>query len=120
SEDYFATAGIALARGRDFTRADTAGSPRVAIVNEALARQYFPAEDPLGKRIIPSFDGANPREIVGVIRDIHDRGLNEKPIATVYVPYGQFALAYGGVVARTSAPPESVLPEIRRRIATAD
>jgi predicted permease len=119
SEDYFPTAGIALSRGRDFSRADTAGAPRVAIVNEALARQYFPHEDALGKRITAMWDGSNSREIVGVIRDIHDRGLNAKPVATIYVPYGQFALAYGGVVARTSAPPESVIQELRRRLAQA-
>src|SRR5581483_1752985 len=62
----------------------------------------------------------NPREIVGIIRDTHDRGLDAKPVATLYVPYRQFALAYGGVVARASAPRESILPEIRRRIAEAE
>ena len=120
SEDYFNSAGIALSRGRDFTANDAAGAQPVAIVNEALARQYFPNDDPVGKRITVSWDGSTAREIVGVIRDIHDRGLNTKAVATVYVPYGQMALAYGGVVARTSAPPDNVLPELRRRIASLD
>jgi len=119
SEDYFPTAGIAFSRGRDFSRSDTSGAPRVAIVNETLAHQYFPGGAALGKTIVAMWDGSNAREIVGIIRDIHDRGLNAKPVATIYVPYGQFALAYGGVVARTSAPPESVIPELRRRIALA-
>jgi predicted permease len=120
SEDYFNSAGIALSRGRDFSKADTAGAPRVAIVNETLARQYFPNADPVGKRITVMWDGSNSREIVGVIHDIHDRGLSAKPAPTVYVPYGQMALAYGGVVARTSAPPETIIPELRRRITAVD
>lgn len=119
SEDYFSSAGIAFSRGRDFTRADAAGALRVAIVNETLARTYFPNADPLGKRIAPMWDGSNYREIVGVIHDVHDRGLNAKSFATVYVPYAQFAMAYGGMVVHTSAPPQAVIPELRRRISTA-
>jgi putative ABC transport system permease protein len=119
SDGYFNTAGIAFSRGRDFSRADDADAPRVAVVNETLAHQYFPAGDALGKSISVSWEGSNSREIVGIIRDIHDRGLNAKPVATLYVPYGQFTLAYGGVVVRTSAPPESLVPELRRRLALA-
>jgi len=120
SEDYFNTAGIALAHGRDFTAGDASGAPRVVIINETLARQYFPNSDPVGKHIVISWDGTNDREIVGIIRDVHDRGLNVKPVGAAYVPYRQFALAYGGVVARTQGSPEAVLPEIRRRIAQVD
>jgi predicted permease len=120
SEDYFETAGITFSRGRDFTEADGRGKPGVAIINDTLARQYFPNRDPLGERIIAMFDGSNVREIVGVIRDIHDRGLNTNSVATVYVPFRQFALAYGGVVARTSVPPESIISEIRQSIARAE
>jgi hypothetical protein len=92
----------------------------VAIINETLARQYFPHADPLGQRIVTAFDGNNGREIIGVIRDIHDRGLSTTSPPTVYVPYRQMALAYGGVVARTNTAPESALAEIRRRVAEAD
>jgi putative ABC transport system permease protein len=120
SEDYFQAAGIGLTRGRDFNLADKSGAPRVAIINETLARQYFPGADPLGRHINIMWEGKNDREIVGVIRDIHDRGLGAKSSATLYVPYQQFTLGYGGVVARTSAPPESVIPEIRRRLALVD
>lgn len=121
SEDYFATAGIPLDRGRDFTLGDTKGTPQVAIVNETLARQYFPRSDALGQKIITPWDGKNnPREIIGIIHDIHDRGLGAKSIATLYIPYQQFALAYGGVVIRIETAPESVIPEIRRRISQID
>ena len=121
SEDYFATAGIPLDRGRDFTLGDAKGAPQVAIVNETLARQYFPRSDALGQKVVTPWDGKNnPREIVGIIRDIHDRGLGEKSIPTLYIPYQQFALAYGGVVVRVETAPESVIPEIRRRISRVD
>ena len=118
SEDYFNTAGIGFTRGRDFSIADATAAPAVAIVNEALARQFFPNSDPLGRRIV-SFDGRE-REIVGIIRDLHDRGLNAKPAPTVFVPFRQFALPYGAVMARTNGPAAAILPEIRRRIAMAD
>jgi putative ABC transport system permease protein len=120
SEDYFETAGIGLVRGRDFTLADHSTAPRVAVVNETLARQYFPQGDAIGRHIAISWEGTSQREIVGIIRDTHDRGLNAKPVATLYVPFRQFTLGYGGVVARTRVAPESVLPEIRRRIALAE
>ncbi|HLW77265.1 MAG TPA: FtsX-like permease family protein, partial [Bryobacteraceae bacterium] len=121
SEDYFSTAGVAFSRGRDFTLADASTSPPVAIVNETLARQFFRDQDPIGKHISTPMQGNKTAvEIVGVIRDIHDRGLGAKATATVYVPFRQFALAYGGVVARLSAPPDVVIPELRRRVAQAD
>jgi len=120
SEDYFRTAAVPLLRGRDFTVADDVRALRVAIINDALARQYFPSSNPIGKRIAASFDGSNNREIIGVIGDIHDRGLSAKSIATIYVPYRQFQLAYGSVVARTFGPGDAILPEIRRRVLSVD
>ena len=120
SEDYFQTAGIALSRGRDFDAADSDAAPRVAIINEALARQYFRDVDPIGRHIIAAWDGQNDRRIVGMIRDIHDRGLDSKTVPTVYVPYRQFSLAYGGIMVRTEGAPESLIPEIRRRVAQVD
>jgi len=120
SEDFFFTAGVPVIRGRDFTPADSETAPAVAIVNETLARQYFSGLDPIGRRIAPAFNGRREREIVGIIRDMRDRGLDAKPIATVYVPFRQSAQAYGSIMARTSAPPESLLAEIRRRVTLAE
>lgn len=120
SEDFFQTVGVPLVHGRDFTAADKNGALPVVIVNEAMARQYLHGVDPIGQKIITSFEPGSPREIVGVVRDMHDRGLTAKPIATVYVPYEQFAQAYGAVALRTNLPPETVFPEIRRRIAQID
>jgi putative ABC transport system permease protein len=121
SEDYFQTVGVPLARGRDFTSADALGAPPVMIVNETLARQYFGATDALGQKIITMFDSKDaPRQIVGIIRDTHDRGLNAESIATSYIPYEQFAQAYGAIAVRTNMPPETIFPEIRKRMAQID
>jgi putative ABC transport system permease protein len=120
SEDFFQTVGVPLVRGRDFTSADKTGAAPVVIVNEAMARQYLRGVDPIGQKITTSFEPDSPRQIVGVVRDMHDRGLTAKAIPTIYVPYEQFAQAYGAIALRTNLPPETVFPEIRRRIAQID
>jgi putative ABC transport system permease protein len=93
--------GIPLLRGRAFTEQDTAGSPAVAIVSDTLARQIFPGEDPIGRRIrlderapMTCCAAAGPvenvwREIVGVAGDIRQANLDEAPAATIYRPYTQ-------------------------------
>jgi putative ABC transport system permease protein len=106
-----------MARGRDFTHADTASSPPVIIVNEAFARRYFPSGDALGRRIGTGFDGMKPvREIVGVVADAHDRGVAAEAIPTVYVSFEQFALPYGSIAVRTRSQMASVVPVIRDRL----
>jgi predicted permease len=119
SEDYFKTVGVSLAGGRDFTSADTEDAPPVAIVNQAFVRQFLGSRDALGQSIVAAFEG-KPREIVGVIRDMHDRGLNTNPIATAYVPYRQFTRGYGSIAVRASVAPGAIMPEIRRRLARID
>jgi putative ABC transport system permease protein len=116
SVDYFATTGMTLLRGRDFNDGDDAQSRPVIIVNEALARKYYGNEDPVGRRIGTGFDGLKPvREIIGVVKDARDRGLGRDPFPTVYIPFTQFALAYGSIALRTQMTPDSLVPEIRRR-----
>ena len=101
SADYFATMGIPIVRGREFTDRDGGGSPPVVIVSQALAAQVFPGEDPIGHRI--RLDERSPmtccaaaapvenvwREIVGVAGDIRQANLDEAPAATIYRPYTQ-------------------------------
>jgi putative ABC transport system permease protein len=101
SADYFATMGIPIVRGREFTDRDGGGSPPVVIVSQALAAQVFPEEDPIGQRI--RLDERSPmtccaaaapvenvwREIVGVAGDIRQANLDEAPAATIYRPYTQ-------------------------------
>ncbi len=119
SEDYFQTMAIPLVRGRDFTAADAAGTAPVGIINETLARRYFPNQDPIGQKIASMFD-PTPREIVGVIKTVHDRGLASDATPTLYVPVRQYALGYGAIVVRANVPPQSLIPEIRGRITKLD
>src|SRR5262249_12281304 len=82
------TMGIPLLQGRDFTAADGPGAPKVAIINETLARSFWGDENPIGKRI--GVGSANPdSEIIGVIKDTKYRNLKEQIPRTVYVPLGQ-------------------------------
>ena len=121
SEDYFQTVGAPLQQGRDFSAADGATAPPVSIINEAFVRKFFPNENPLGQKLITMADSEKePRTIVGILKDIHDRGLDAKPIPTVYVPYEQFALAYGGIAVRSELPLAALVPEIRQRIERID
>ena len=110
---YFEALGTPLLTGRDFTREDE-GHPRVAIVNETMAHDYFGRSSPLGRQL--TFEGqTEPIEIVGLVADAKYRDLHETPPATVYLN----ALQDNGaanliVVVRTDAPPMSVVPNVRR------
>ncbi len=102
---YFATMGIPLLRGRDFTDADRADGRQVMIVSQATAERFFPGEDPIGHRIDwgDSDDDDKPiwREIVGVVGDVRRNGLDRPVVAEGYAPYAQHPDRYLAVVART-------------------
>lgn len=87
SPGYFATLGIPLQRGRDFTPADREGSELVGIVNETLARQLWPGQDPIDQLLVNADN--QPVRIVGVARDAKYRSAGEAPRAHFYAPYGQ-------------------------------
>jgi putative ABC transport system permease protein len=94
SPDYYKLFRIAILRGREFTDQDTAGAPGVALINEALAKQYFPNENPVGQQIVightvgPEFEEP-ARQIVGVVANTHDGGLSRDPGALMIVPDAQ-------------------------------
>lgn len=121
---YFDGLGIALVEGRDFTRRDRTGSPRVAIVGEALARAFWPGESALGKRI----RGTDPRhpewmEIVGVVRDVQFAGSLANPPTRLqfYQPFAQVEVwRWGSVGLRTRGAPESLVEPLRRAVAELD
>jgi putative ABC transport system permease protein len=91
SEGYFRTVGISLLRGRIFGDEDDANSPHVAVISEALARQRWPNQDPIGQTIeFGNMDGnLKPLTIVGIVRDVRAAGLDSPPPAIVYVDYRQ-------------------------------
>ncbi len=87
---YMATMGIPLLRGRDFNDADAEGAPGVAIVNETMAKRFWPDENPIGKVFYDGpVDEGRPRTVVGVVRDGKYRFLGEDPRLFVYVPLKQ-------------------------------
>ena len=117
---YFATMGVPMRKGRDFDPRDKFDSPGVVIVNESLVRQYFPNEDPIGKRITPqiSLDVRDPieREIIGVVGDVKARKLTLENKPELYVPHTQASSGTMTLVARTQVDPRSVLPSLRQAV----
>jgi predicted permease len=122
---YFRTMGIPVLAGRDFTARDTADAPKVAIVSERIVREYFPGGpgSALGQRVRVgdrSVAGSEWRTVVGVVADIHQRGLDRGVQPMIYVPFQQDRggfVRYVSFVVRTSTPAsviEGVRAEIRR------
>jgi predicted permease len=121
---YFATLGTPILRGRDFGQQDTASSPKVAVVNETMARQFFPGGPAIGQRFgMTSQDHSHDIEVIGVVRDAKYQSLDEHARPMVYFPYTQYAPDWGiGLYlkhfeVRFSDDPQSIVPRIRRTIA---
>jgi putative ABC transport system permease protein len=119
SPDYFATMKIPLARGRNFNARDRADAPRVAVINETLARLYFPNEDPVGKRLLRP-DGTNPTEIIGVVGDVKHFGLEDEAEGYLYVPHAQNANGTLALVLRTKGDPQQLTALVRREVTALD
>lgn len=126
---YFATMGIPLVSGRDFTERDGSGAPVVSIVNEEFARRYFPNENPIGKRIALGWEqdtaatGGNMTlggEIVGVVRNVKRRGLSYEVTPETYASYMQPTFSNFDVVVRSTADPSSVMAAIRAQMRELD
>jgi predicted permease len=112
---YFQTLGIPLVRGRHFTTRDRAGAPPVAIINDTMARRYWPDESPIGQRVSLRLHEATV-EIVGVVRDVQPFRPDERPGAQIYWPFAQFPRWAVQIVARTSGDPGQSGPAIRARL----
>ena len=121
SADYFKTIGATIVRGRAFTDADTNSAPRVAVINQALARQYFGDRDPIGARIgDTSLSPSSVKDIVGVVEDIREGNLASEIWPAVYYPIDQSPDTSFAVVVRTTLPETSILPSLRVAIAEID
>jgi len=120
---YLKTMGIPLIRGRDFSEQDGPGSPMVVLVNEAFVREFFPHEDPLGKRIKQDFpEGKTPyASIVGVVGDVRRDQLDQPAAAEAFEALRQMGPDYMNLVVRTALPnPLSAVPTLRRALAELD
>jgi putative ABC transport system permease protein len=134
SGGYFTVMRIELAAGRHFSDRDAAGGPRVAIVNEAMARRYWPGENPIGRRVALDFEAmkfhpdrapdldipSGMREIVGIVRDIRHGSLRSSPVPEVYVPYQQRPTGDMTLVLRSSSDPLALAAPAREMIRAID
>jgi predicted permease len=122
--DYFNTMRVPLLRGRAFTDQDDRTAPPVAIVSEGFAKKFFPAEDPIGKRIRPngSVDPGDPpvREIVGVVADMHSISLRLSPKPQIYLPEQQFGIQGMSIFVRTQIDPQSLTAALRQAASEID
>jgi putative ABC transport system permease protein len=120
---YLATMGIPVLGGRGIEDSDRAGSLEVALVNQTLARELFPGEDPLGKRVRVEVDfgfGSPYRTVVGIVGDTRMRSLTQEPLGAFYVPQRQAGPAYLTVALRSRPGAGPLLPGIRREVDAMD
>lgn len=121
--DYFATMGIPLIAGREFTRSDSATSPKVAIINESMARRFFPGRSPLGSRFgFGSGDAVRLNiEIVGVVKDSKHSDARERGGSFIYTPYSQRAdIGRLTFYVRTRQEPASLAAAVRSEVRLRD
>jgi putative ABC transport system permease protein len=129
--NLFATLKAKLLRGRDFTARDTSSAPWVTIINQTMARTFWPNEDPMGKHVtIDLVPEERPREVIGVVRDIKADRYQTKPEPAMYVPHPQMPLRYRGpyqwtrtnmsFVVRPSGDPKTVISALRAAVAEID
>jgi predicted permease len=120
SSDYFRAMGIPLRQGRFFSDQDRENSVPVIIISEAMARRFWPGEDPIGKRLTPSFHlQQGPREIVGVVGDVKG-GLDADAASMMYMSYKQAPRPYMTFVARTASDPQNFIQVISKAIYAVD
>jgi predicted permease len=111
SHTFFSTIRAKLFEGRFFTEFDDSSKPRVVIINQTLAKKYFPGEDPIGKKIGDTkLSPDSLREVVGVVEDIRDGSLDAEIWPAVYYPFAQSPDTDFNIIARTSQSEASLLP----------
>jgi putative ABC transport system permease protein len=129
--DYFQAMGVSLLQGRGFTGADRDGAPPVAIIDETMARKFWPGQDPLGKRVTWEFaDGSTPehpipvyRIVVGVVKNVRHYQLANPSRIQVYVPMAQTLRTWGQglyLIVKSDLPPSALAEPLRREVARLD
>jgi putative ABC transport system permease protein len=112
---------IGLVKGREFTWADNENAILVAVVNEAIVRQYWPGEDPFGKRLSIDTQNGKPvwRQIVGIAKDTKHDDLAEQVRPAIYVPFAQLPRPFMVLAVRVIGDPARLIPAIRRAVMAA-
>ena len=117
SPGYFATMGIPLIAGREFTSGDDESSPRVAIVNQTMVARYWRGQNPIGQRLQVK---GNWARVVGVVKDSKYYSMDEAPRAFFYVPLGQYFAIEPDIHIRTSQPVQAILAALIREVRALD
>ncbi len=121
SSDYFSTLQAKLLRGRTFTDSEDLKKPRVVLINQALAKKYFPGEDPIGQRIGDTdLSPGSIKEIIGVVDDIREGPLDSEIWPAEYYPFNQSPDSDFSVIVRTSQAEESLIPAVSEAIRKID
>jgi predicted permease len=116
-DDFLHIMNIPIFIGRDFTSADTAVSPRVAIVNETFARCHFPDENPIGKTFTLQYRTPGKVEIIGVARDVLYKRVRDEIPPQIYLSFHQYTGGSASFAVRSVLPPLSLTPAIRKTVA---
>ena len=115
--DYLHTMGIPLLQGRELNQLDQADGPPVALINQSLARRYWPLEEPVGRKVTFTISGSvKTCEIVGVIGDVRPNGYDSAPRQEIYLPYAQSPAMLVTWVVRTNGDPVSQLNAVKEKI----
>ena len=119
---YFHMMGIPLRQGREFNDTDGAKSPKVAVINETLARTWWPSESAVGRQIKMGgpYQEGSLLEIVGVVGDVRQSGLDTQPDPEIFRPAAQELDSAMAIMVRTAADPVQSMPAVRARVAALD
>jgi putative ABC transport system permease protein len=120
SDNFFNVLKIPLLRGRYFSDHDTRDSPHVAVINEAVARTYWPNQDPIGRFLESPAFGIGRCEIVGIVANVRQNKLTDVPAPGIYVPYTQETMPWQTLVIRASNDPSVLGAAIRHEVAALD
>jgi putative ABC transport system permease protein len=124
--NYFRTLHVPLLAGRDFTESDDSNSMPVVLINRTFAERFFPGKNPIGKHVRPGIgNGYGPgklpmREIVGVIGDVKQAGIETQAAPEIYAPLAQSPFGTMFIVARTAIDPGGIVAGARRQVAMVD
>jgi putative ABC transport system permease protein len=120
---YFGTLGIRLLAGRDLAPSDRAGTPRVLVINDVMAREFFPGRSAIGERVVVTgMAGPAPVEceVVGVVRGARTEGVGREPYATAYASAAQLPLRTISILIRSTLPADALARDVHRAVAARD
>lgn len=117
---FFRTLRVPLERGRIFTEADTASAPHVAIIDDVLAKTYWPKQNPIGHRVRMYSETPEWYTVVGIVGNVRNRGFSAPRKGVLYFPLAQRPKQHMSLVIRTASSPESVADAVRQAVASID